>query len=93
MRALGVQYTTRDAIALRCSPSILVEMCFLRAPRTDRGWVPYNTRLHTPTAVTYHEQSHIINHDRSQPWAYGIQGYKSSTSIWSYAWFARPLYK
>ena len=30
-------------------------------------------RLHTPKAVTYHDQSHIINHDRSQPWAYGIQ--------------------
>ena len=31
------------------------------------------TRLHTPKAVTYHEQSQIIHHDRSQPWAYGIQ--------------------
>ena len=29
--------------------------------------------LHTPKAVTYHEQSPVINHDRSQPWAYGIQ--------------------
>ena len=26
----------------------------------------------TPKAVTYHAQSRIINHDRSQPWAYSL---------------------
>ena len=31
------------------------------------------TRLHTPKAVTHHKQPQIIHHDRSQPWAYGIQ--------------------
>ena len=30
------------------------------------------TRLHTPKAVTYHEQSQIIHHGRSHSWASGI---------------------
>ena len=43
------------------------------------------TRLHTPKAVTYHDQLHIINHDRSQPWAYGIQHKEDLTP--SNLWF------
>ena len=53
-----------------------MEMCFDIGSHTVGAWA--ETRLHMPKAVTYHDQSHIVNHDMPQPWAYGIQAYYKS---------------
>ena len=73
---------------LACKKEIINHMCFkllyYRIRVRDVFWLgpqrkvlvsDSKTHLHTPKAVTYHEQYHTLLkvHDRSQPWAYRTQ--------------------
>ena len=58
-------------VKMACKQNLDLRCVLISDPSTVGAGA--KTRLHTPKAVTYHEQSQIIHHDRSQPWAYRIQ--------------------